>query len=293
MALQVAYTLQKEYRPYQLLWCDNIKEVGNIVQYFKARIQLGEKLLILIDNLDNHISKWNYLAQLLQSELHRHYKLLITLREIDWYNYCGDLSNIQSLNIIKPTLEKNDAIEIFNLFKKAKHLHPIITNWEKAWNQIAKRQLLIEYIYLLTHGEMLSERIASQISTIGQSPFGKTKCEILHKVCFAALCGVKLSIVNLYASLSEESDVDFGELIKSMESKFLVHVNTESGYIEGLHPIRSKHVVERLHEFLPIDNTALSVIEITKRADFPVLFSHLPEFDLNKDEFFSNVIEKL
>lgn len=293
LALQVAYFLQKEYKPYQLLWCNDIKESGNIVQFFKARIRLGEKLLILIDNLDNHLSKWNYLAQLMQSELHRNYKLLITSREIDWYNYRGDLSNVQSINIIRPVLEERDAIEIFNLFKAAKHLHPSVTSWQKAWNQIAERQLLIEYVYLLTHGEMLSERISSQISEIGKSPYGNTKCEILRKVCFADLCGIKLSVVNLYANLSETPDADFGELIKSMESEFLVHLNTEAGYIEGLHPIRSKHIVERLHEFFPIDNTALSVIEISNKPDLPVLFSHLPEFDLNKDEFVTNVIEKL
>ena len=293
LALQAAYILQNEYVPYQLLWCDEIKEIGNIVQYFKARIQLGEKILILIDNLDNRLRKWNYLVQLLQSELHCHYKLLITSREIDWYNYSGDLSNIQSLKVIKPALEEKEAIEIFNLFREAKQLHPSITSWQRAWNKIAERQLLIEYVYLLTHGEMLSERITSQISEIGQSSSGKAKCEILRKVCFADICGVRLSIVNLYASQSEDSGSDFGELLKSMESEFLVHVNSESGYIEGLHPIRSKHIVDRLHEFLPVDNTAISVIKIARKADLPVLFSHLPEFNLNRDEFFRNIVEVL
>ena len=293
LALQAAYILQNEYIPYQLLWCDEIKEIGNITQYFKARIQLGEKILILIDNLDNHLSKWNYLVQLLQSELHCHYKLLITSREIDWYNYNGDLSNIQSLKVIKPALEEKEAIEIFNLFREAKQLHPSITSWQRAWNKIAERQLLIEYVYLLTHGEMLSERIASQISEIGQSSSGKAKCEILRKVCFADLCGVSLSVVNLYASQSEDSDSDFGELLKSMESEFLVHVNEESGYIEGLHPIRSKHVVERLHEFLPIDDTAISVMKMADKADLPILFSHLPEFTLNKETFFCDAVESL
>lgn len=240
LALRAAYILQNEYIPYQLLWCDEIKEIGNIVQYFKARIQLGEKILILIDNLDNHLSKWNYLVQLLQSELHCHYKLLITSREMDWYNYSGDLSNIQSLKVIKPVLEEKEAIEIFNLFREAKQLHPSITSWQRAWNKIAERQLLIEYVYLLTHGEMLSERIASQISEIGQSSSGKAKCEILRKVCFADLCGVRLSAIKLSASQSEDSGSDFGELLKGMESEFLVHVNEESGYIEGLHPIRSR-----------------------------------------------------
>lgn len=293
LALQATYVLQNEYKPYQLLWCDDLKEIGNIVQYFKARIQLGEKILILIDNLDNHLSKWNYLAQLLQSELHCHYKLLITSREIDWYNYSGDLSNIQSLKVIKPVLEEKEAIEIFDLFREAKQLHPSMTSWQRAWNKIAEKQLLIEYVYLLTHGEMLSERIALQISQIGQSSSGKAKCEILRKVCFADLCGVRLSIVGLYASQSEDSDSDFGELLKSMESEFFVHVNAESGYVEGLHSIRSKHVVDRLHEFLPVDSTAISVIKIAEKADLPVLFSHLSEFNLNRDEFFRNIVEVL
>ena len=128
---------------------------------------------------------------------------------------------------------------------------------------------------MLTHGEMLSERIASQISETGQSSSGKAKCEILRKVCFADLCGVRLSAIKLSSSQSEDSGSDFGELLKGMESEFLVHVNEESGYFEGLHPIRSKHVVKRLHEFLPIDNTAISVMKMADKADLSILFSHL------------------
>lgn len=78
-----------------------------------------------------------------------------------------------------------------------------------------------------------------------------------------------------------------------MESEFLVHVNEESGYIEGLHPIRSKHVVERLHEFLPIDNTAISIMKMADKADLSILFSHLPEFTLNKETFFRDAVESL
>lgn len=119
-----------EYIPYQLLWRDEIKEIRNIVQHFQ-RIVNGEKILSLIDNLDNHLSKWNYLVQLLQSELHCHYKLLITSREMDWYNYSGDLSNIQSLEVnFQAGFRRKEAIEIFNLFREAKQLHLSITSWQ-------------------------------------------------------------------------------------------------------------------------------------------------------------------
>jgi hypothetical protein len=293
LALRAAYLLRDEYIPYQLLCCDEVKELGNIVQYFKARIQLGEKVLILIDNLDQHFCQWNRLTSLLQSELRCHYKLIVTSREIDWYHYSGDLSNIQSVNVIKPVLEEKEAIEMFRRFKEAKQLHPSITDWRGAWKKVAEKQLLIEYVYLLTHGEMMAERIGTQISEIGRSSSGRAKCEILRKVCFADICGVRLSVVNLCSNETEDSGSDFGELLKSMESEFLVHVNEESGYIEGLHPIRSKHVVERLHEFLPIDNTAISVMKMADKADLPILFSHLPEFTLNKETFFRDAVDSL
>ena len=293
IALQAAYTLRNEYSLYQLLCCNKLEEIGNIVQYFKARAQLGEKILILVDNLDNNLKKWNNLVQLLQSELHYNYKLLITSRELDWYNYSGDLSNIHSIKIIKPTLKEKEATEIFDLFKQAKKLHPSIQCWQRAWNKIIERQLLIEYVYLLTHGEMLAERIDSQISDVGQSPAGKAKCEILRKVCFADLCGIRLSIAKLCTSQSEKTDWDFAEILKSMESEFLVHVNNEGSYIEGLHPIRSKHVVDRLHTIFPVKDTAISVIEIAEKSDISVLFSHLPEFAITEYEFFSRIVDVL
>ncbi len=47
------------------------------------------------------------------------------------------------------------------------------------------------------------------------------------------------------------------------------------------------------HACHPVDNTAISVIEIAEKEDLPVLFSHLPEFDLNRDEFFGSIVEIL
>ena len=293
LALQVAYNLSKEYVPYQLLWCSDIRDLGNTVQYFKARIKVGEKVLIIIDNLDVHSDKWNHLAQLLQSELPCHYKLLITTREDDWYNYSGDLSKIQSTKVIKPVLDEKEAMKIYEKLKNNNQLHPSINNWRSAWNKVSKRQLLIEYIYLLTHGEMLSERIASQISEIGKSETGKAKCEILRKVCFADVCGIKLSIRKLLNSQNEKANQDFSELIKSMKFEFFIDVNDEAGYIEGIHAVRSKHVIDKLHENYPMDYTALDVIKITEKSELPALFSHLPEFDFDKDKFLSDIIETL
>lgn len=97
LALRAISLLNDEYTPYQIIRCNNNAELGHIVEYFRMRTRIGEKPLILLDNLDAHLSEWNLLAQLMQTGVTYHYKLLITSRENDWYNYGGDISNLHHL----------------------------------------------------------------------------------------------------------------------------------------------------------------------------------------------------
>lgn len=290
LALRAISLLIEEYTPYQITRCNNDAELGYIVEYFRMRTRIGEKPLILLDNLDSHLSEWNLLAQLMQTDVTYHYKLLVTSRESDWYNFGRDISNLHYLNIIKPTLSEKEAESIYNALKKAEKLHEDITDWKRAWFQIADRQLLIEYVYLLTHGEMIAERISVQMKEIGNASAGGTKFEILRKVCLADVCGIKLETKFLIKNLSAKSDADIGEILKSLADEFLVHISTEGNYIEGLHPVRSQHIVNRLHEYIALDETALAIAKIVSLADISVLFSHYPELDFDKERFYKNIV---
>ena len=293
LAMKVAYDFRKEYTVYQLLWCNDSKELSNIISYFSARVRIGEKPLIIIDNLDSQLSEWNRLAQLFQNEVSYNYKLLITTREDDWYNYSGDLSNVKSLQVIKLSLNKKEAQEIFQLLKKNNKLHPSIKDWKKSFRIIEEKKLLIEYIYLLTHGEMLSERINNQLTKIGANDTGKIKYEILRKICFADICGVKISTNKLIDSLTEATSQDYGELLKSIENEFFIRIDNVEKYIEGLHPIRSQHIVEKLHEFVDIEKTALEIVNIVDSLYYPKLFSYFPKLIKNKENFYVYLIKKI
>ena len=80
LALRAISLLTEEYTPYQIIRCNNDAELGHIVEYFHMRTRIGEKPLILLDNLDAHLSEWNLLAQLMQTGVTYHYKLLVTSR---------------------------------------------------------------------------------------------------------------------------------------------------------------------------------------------------------------------
>lgn len=123
--------LTGEYTPYQITRCNEDAELGHIVEYFRMRTRIGEKPLILLDNLDSHLSEWNLLAQLMQTGVTYHYKLLVTSRENDWYNYGGDISNLHHLQVIKPILSEKEAEDIYNTLKKEKKLHEDIADWKK------------------------------------------------------------------------------------------------------------------------------------------------------------------
>lgn len=293
MALQVAFNMRSEYTVYQLLWCNDSKELDNIIRYFKSRVKLGEKPLIVIDNLDSQLSEWNRLAQLLQEEVSFHYKLLLTTREDDWYNFSGNLSNIRSLHVVKLSLNEEEAKSIYVALQKTRKLHHSISDWRSSWAKVADKKLLIEFMYLLTHGEMISERIAHQISQINSTDTGRIKCEILRKVCFADICGIKIPVNKLVNSLLESTNSDYGELLKSIENEFLIRVDITEKYVEGLHPVRSKHIVDKLHEFTEISDTALQVIQITDVTYLPKLFSNLPQLINSKKTFYSRIVDCL
>lgn len=293
LALQTAFAFTNEYCIYQLSWCNDARELNNIVVYFESRIKLGEKILILIDNLDSQLSEWNRLAQIMQERVLHHYKLLITTREDDWYNYAGNITNVKALNIIKILLEEQDAQEIYLKLRENNKVHNSISDWKKAWFDVQDQQLLIEYVYLLTHGKMLADRISEQITQINKTDTGRAKCEILRLISFADICGIRLSIKKLISQLNECSHYDFGEVLKSMENEFMIRIDDIEKYIEGLHPIRSQHIVDRLHEFTNINDTAINVAKISDKNYLAKLFSNFPRLIENKKVFYTEVVKSL
>lgn len=293
IALQVSYNISHEYKIYQLTWCNDAKELNNIIKYFKSRVRLGEKPLIIVDNLDSQRAQWNRMAQLFQEEVSYNYKLLLTTREDDWYRYAGDLSNVRSLKVVTLSLKENEAKEIYGQLKNKKKLHSSIIDWKKSWEKVAERKLLIEYVYLLTHGEMISDRIGHQIAEISKADNGRIKCEILRIVCFADICGICLPVMKLIENLEEPSSSDYGELLKSVENEFLISINDKEKYVEGLHPVRSMHIVEKLHEFVTINHTAIQVIKLTDSSYLSKLFSNLPIWITNKDSLYSEIVKLL
>lgn len=295
LAWQVCYNLRNDYSCYQLSKCDEQEDIYYITDFIKTRISLGNKILLLLDNLNVRLKLWNELVQRLEQEVSINYKVLVTTREDDWYTFSGELYNVRSLNVINIELDEHSAEQIFYKLQKNNMIHSSVKDWHSAWEQVQNRKLLIEYIYLLTHGQMLADRIGEQIKKLGNSANGKLVCEILRYVCFADICGIQLQTNKLLSVVQNESTSDLSEILKSLDKEFLIKIDAADGqkYIDGLHPIRSQHIIERLHEFISIDETILQVIKIADKESLNILSSFLPLYIGDKDLFYKRLVEFL
>jgi hypothetical protein len=259
LAWQVVYELlQKGWKPYELVWCQDEKEIGNLVTLIESKIKIGECILVVIDGLNKNVSAW---GELVNRTLKMPIKLIITSREEDWYNYGTDLSRL----ILRPVIiemSKDEAENIYNQFKNAGKIHPSIKNWQGSWEQVADRKLLMEYVYLLTQGEMLSERLSNQIKTLKSDNESKAKIEILRLVSAADLCEIEIPVSYLLKYIEKKvgfkGDPDL--CIASLEKEYYIQI--KNNYIEGLHPVRSRHLIELLHNMLPIDDTLINLLEL-------------------------------
>lgn len=295
LAWQVCYNLRNDFSCYQLSKCDEQDDICYITDFIKTRISLGQKILLLLDNLNVRLKLWNELVQRLEQEVSINYKVLVTTREDDWYSFSGELYNVKSLNVVNILLDEHSAEQIFYKLQKNNMIHSSVKDWHGAWEKIQNRKLLIEYIYLLTHGQMLSERIDDQIKKLGNSANGKLVCEMLRYICFADVCGIQLQTNKLLLNIRNESTSDLSEVLKSLNKEFLIKIDTADGkkYIDGLHPVRSLHIIERLHEFISIDETVLQVIKIADKESLNILSSFLPLYIGDKELFYKRLVDFL
>lgn len=293
LAWRVAYELSNNYSIYLLYWCMDTKDLDSIVEYIRSRIKVGEFPLIVLDNLDAQLKEWNRLAQLLQMHVGSNYRLLITTRESDWYLYSGDQSNLKKLKVINIDLDISQAHAIFNSLASKGRIHPSIINWQRAWEQIEGKGLLIEYVYLLTHGEMLADRIAAQMKEIESQPDSKIKFDLLRKVCFADTIGIQLSSNKLSSFYAKYQTTDVSSVIRYFEKEFLLTEVKPIVYISGLHPVRSQHLLDFIHQFYPISETLLDLLDIVEDSYISKLYAYLPLHLINeKEEFYQNLVFK-
>lgn len=292
LAWQVAYNLFLEhYTMYQVNSCQSLDESIAIADFLQTRIKIGRFPVVVIDGLDLQKSAWK---QLVESISLFPIKFIITSRQEDWYRYGADLSKV-NLKTVDLKMKMNEAQDIYYQLKNKGRLHNSIKNWQVAWEAVADKGLLIEYVYLLTQGDMLSNRLNSQIKSLTIEPDSKCIIEILRIVSVANSMGIVLKTALLTHLIQDEIGfvTDRGEIFKRLEKEY--HVKYGPQHIEGLHPVRSRHLVGILHEYVPLSETIIKLFNIIEPEYHQLFFSEFQNITIENevDALFENLSCKI
>lgn len=270
-----------QFSVYQLNYCDNETKVEELYDFFLTRLEIGELPLIVIDGVNKNLEKY---ALLLERLYGFSIKVIITTREEDWNRYKTDISKYD-LTILDINLLENEAKKIFEGLKNKNRVFKDIKTWQPSWEKVKEKALLIEYIYLLTHGTMLKDRLDFQIKSLMESEDESlVNIEILRIVSLADILNIKIETKKLTKYIQDgigfKSDSE--RIYTLLEKEYFIKFNNK--YIEGLHPVRSEHLLKILHNFISVEETAITLLKIIDNKfiyDFFISISNYIDSDFN------------
>jgi hypothetical protein len=276
------------YSVFELHYCADWNDANSISEFIKSRLKIGQIPLIVLDGLNNRIKGWGLLAE---KFIDFPVKFLITSRAEDWTRFGHDLSKIK-LKPIDIKLSFDEASKIYAQLKKQNKLHNEINNWQPAWEKIKDKGLLIEYVYLLTKGQMITDRITDQIKQLNADDVNAgSKTEILRIISLADVMNIKLQTSkitdHIHATVKFSSDRN--EVYRQLENEY--YIRFDDTYVEGLHPIRSQHLVDILHSSISLTDTVISLFALVDDIYIYDYFSSLPFLIIEKEK--TKVYEKI
>jgi len=292
----LAWQIAKKYHDqkasiFNINICSSQAEVASIADFVKTRLKIGKQPILFFDGLSSILSNWNHLMEQVAK---LPIKVVVTSREEDWYRHGLDASKFH-LNFINIKLLRDEAKEVFNQLISKGKLHNSIETWEPLWEKVESKGLLIEYVYLLTKGHMLEERLQTQIKTLNKDNDSAAKIEILRLVSLADVLGVKILTKNLtkYVSDNIGFNSDRGELFKQLEKEY--YLQFKNHLIEGLHPVRSSHLLDILHQTVQKEESIISLLKILESDFYYDYFLELPALlaECNKKEKIYDDLSKI
>jgi hypothetical protein len=265
LAWQVGQNLlSRGYLIYQMMRCDSWDQANSLLEFLQARVRLGELPLIVIDGLNAQVKEW---YQLVEAAAELPVKFLITSREEDWYRYGADLARIR-LQTVTINVSINEAENIYLQLKTRGKVNEGTGEWQSAWEAVAAQGLLIEYVYLLTQGQMIHDRLQVQVRNLNrEKEDAAAKLEILRLVAVADTLNLKLATERLLKHVQRtiRFTSDRGEVLKQLEREYFL--SFEGRQVEGLHPVRSKHLVALLHATVPLEDSLMGVFEMLPKEE--------------------------
>lgn len=233
--------------------CATPEDAAQVVDYLRARADLGLSTTLLVDGADWRLQYWPTVAAAARD---RGIPVLATVRVEDWRRFAAgsavDLATsvgdavsgpLADAAIVEPRLDLDEAQALFRLAKKHNRLHGSVRSAEDAYERVGEPALLMEYLYLLTHGELLRHRLRGQIRVLQQNK-EDAHLAVLRRASFAHACGVPVPAAALLVGRPEDPQ----RVLAQVDGEY---VRVRDHDVDELHRVRSEHLAALLHEGAP------------------------------------------
>ena len=271
---------------YVLRIAESAEHTQLIGEFLRLRSRVGLPTLVLLDDASARTQMWPFVAQECAA---LGVPMLVSVRVEDWHRYMRpDLLNYE---IVPPELDLDEARELFAGLKRAGRVHESVDAAEWAYEKVGEPRHLLEYVYFVTHGRMLEERLRDQVRQIGSLGEDPGKVEVLRRVALADVLGAQLMTDELLEDVSLRSDPQ--AVLQSMEGEYIDL--QPGGRVGGLHLIRSAHLAEILHEGLrdPASTALMSLRAVPESQLAPFVANSLYRADMDTEQLLTGLQTKV
>lgn len=268
----LAYRYLHDYYPatwrYQVVLIESPSHALRIASALNGQADaLEAPIVVYIDVRPNDIN-WTELVQ--QLAQHKWIRVLVTVREEDFRQ--ATLPRHQfDYETVGLTFDVEEAKQIYHRAIESERLvQAKFLNFDASWDAFREQGPLMEYVFLLTQTETLQERLKEQLNNILSEVAGQEvsdKWDVLRWVAVASAYEARLPYQKLREMVTKPALV--GHLLTQLEKEYLVRRSEDGEYIEGLHAIRSRILVQLMIENDPFlwNQTTQEILPILPDLD--------------------------
>lgn len=308
----LAYRYLHDFVPedwrFQISFIDSRSHAESIASAIADHLSVFKADLYLYIDVSPRDLDWTALVKTLLDK--PNIKILVTIREEDLARQ--NMPNVELGFPLGVPLHFNqaEAEKIYQnlLDKKVANSYP---SFSDAWHRFGGNGALLEYVYFLTQTESLKDRLEFQVKRLREEQRQSTlEAATLKALFYCAVATAYESRIQLVELVNIINLSDPTGTFGLFEEEYLIRCSDDKRYIEPLHPLRSKLLVEVMSDpaFNPWINAATAVLPCIMEADlesfllyafaehsqeYPVIYQKLAGLTLHSWQGYAGVCKAL